>query len=66
MPKVENQEGTIHFKELNCPLVEIAKEYPQICHAEREFIENFLGTELKSLSSMVEGHSCCHYIVHEK
>ena len=24
MPKVENQEGTIHFKELNCPLVEIA------------------------------------------
>ena len=55
MPKVENQEGTIHFKELNCPLVEIAKEYPQICHAEREFIENYLGAELKSLSSMVDG-----------
>jgi DeoR family transcriptional regulator, suf operon transcriptional repressor len=66
MPKVENQEGTIHFKELNCPLVEIAKEYPQICHAEREFIENYLGAELKSLSSMVDGHSCCHYTIHEK
>lgn len=66
MPKLENQEGTIHFKELNCPLVEIAKEYPQICHAEHEFIENYLGAELKSLSSMLEGHNCCHYTVHEK
>ena len=66
MPKVENQEGTMHFKELNCPLVEIAKEYPQICQAERDFIEKFLGAELKTLSSMVEGHNCCHYTVHEK
>lgn len=65
MPKLENQNGTIHFKELNCPLVEIAKEFPQICHAEREFIKNFLGAELTSITSMVEGHSCCHYTIQE-
>jgi DeoR family transcriptional regulator, suf operon transcriptional repressor len=66
MPKLENQEGTVHFKELNCPLVEIAKEFPQLCHAERKFIENFLGAELTSLSSMIEGHNCCHYTIQEK
>ncbi|WP_338471925.1 winged helix-turn-helix transcriptional regulator [Niallia sp. XMNu-256] len=66
MPKLENQDGTIHFKELNCPLVEVAKEFPQICQAERESIERFLGAELTGITSMAEGHSCCHYTIQEK
>lgn len=66
MPKLENHDGTVHLKELNCPLVEIAKEFPLICHTEREFIENFLGAELTLITSMVKGHSCCHYTMQEK
>ncbi len=66
MPELEKQDGTIHFKELNCPLVEVAKEFPQICQAERESIEKFLGAELTGISSMAEGHSCCHYTIQEK
>ncbi len=66
MPKLENRDGVIHFKELNCPLVEVAKEFPQLCQAEREVIEKFLGAELTGITSMVEGHTCCHYTIEEK
>lgn len=66
MPKIENQNGTVHLKELNCPLVEVAKEFPQICQAERKFIEKFLGAELTGIQSMVDGHNCCHYSIQEK
>ena len=66
MPEIENKDGIIHFKELNCPYIEVAKEFPQICQAEREFIQDFIEAELVPLSSMVEGHTCCHYMVKEK
>jgi len=65
MPKIEEQNGKLHFKELNCPYVEIAKEFPGICQAEREFIQKFLDAELTTLESMVEGHTCCHYSIRE-
>jgi len=64
MPQIEYNQGETHFKELNCPFVEIAKEFPQICQIEIEFIQKFL--ELDSISietSMSEGHSCCHYVI---
>jgi DeoR family suf operon transcriptional repressor len=66
MPRIENQDGTIHFKELNCPYVEIAKEFPEICQAERNFIQKFLDADLTPLSSMAEGHTCCHYTIQER
>lgn len=66
MPRIENTDGAIHLKELNCPYVEIAKEFPQICQAERSFIQQFLGADLMPLSSMAEGHTCCHYTIEER
>jgi DeoR family suf operon transcriptional repressor len=66
MPSIENKDGTVHFKELNCPYVEIAKEFPQICQAERSFIQQLLDADLMTLSSMAEGHTCCHYTIQEK
>lgn len=65
MPQIEKQDGKVHFKELNCPYVEIAKAYPGICQAEREFIKKFLDADLTILSSMAEGHTCCHYSIQE-
>lgn len=65
MPQIEEQDGKLHFKELNCPYVEIAKEFPGICEAEREFIKKFLDADLTTLSSMAEGHTCCHYSIKE-
>ncbi|WP_394234508.1 helix-turn-helix transcriptional regulator [Niallia oryzisoli] len=66
MPQIEEQDGNLHFKELNCPYVEIAKEFPGICEAEREFIKKFLDADITTLTSMTEGHTCCHYSIQEK
>ena len=66
MPEIENKDGFIDFRELNCPYIEVAKEFPQICHAERGFIQDFIEADLVTLSSMVDGHTCCHYTVKEK
>ena len=66
MPEIENKDGFIHFRELNCPYIEVAKEFPQICHAERGFIQEFIEADIVTLSSMVDGHTCCHYTVKEK
>ncbi|WP_071393674.1 helix-turn-helix transcriptional regulator [Bacillus tuaregi] len=65
MPQIEEHEGKLHFKELNCPYVELAKEFPAICQAEREFIKQFLDADLTTLSSMADGHTCCHYSIQE-
>ena len=66
MPKVEKENETIHLKELNCPYVELAKEFPQICQSEQAFIQKYIGGDLTPLSSMAEGHTCCHYTIQEK
>ncbi len=64
MPQIEYKQGETHFKELNCPYVDIAKEFPQICQIEIEFIQKFLGIDSISIeSSMSEGHNCCHYVI---
>lgn len=64
MPQMEVENDKTHFKELNCPYIDIAKEFPQLCQIEIEFIKEFL--ELSSITvekSMSDGHSCCHYII---
>ena len=67
MPQIEQSNGWVHFKELNCPFVDLSKEFPQICQAEIEFIKDFLDiNQLKVETSMLEGHTCCHYMIDTK
>lgn len=64
MPQIEHKQEETHFKELNCPYVDLAKEFPQICQMEIEFIREFLGLQSIDVeASMSEGHSCCHYVI---
>nr|WP_295971891.1 winged helix-turn-helix transcriptional regulator [uncultured Bacillus sp.] len=64
MPQIDYEQGETHFKELNCPYIDIAKEFPQICQTEIEFIMEFLGLQSITVEkSMADGHSCCHYII---
>lgn len=67
MPEMTNVNGVIHFKEFNCPYVEAAKEFKQICTSERELMKELLQTDsVKVASCMAEGESCCHYIINPK
>ena len=42
MPQIDHENEKVHFKELNCPFVDIAKAFPEICTVEMEFIKDFL------------------------
>lgn len=67
MPEIEEVDGVIHFKEFNCPYVEVAKDFKQICTSERELMKEFLQTDaVKVASCMATGDSCCHYIINPK
>ncbi|CAM3471092.1 helix-turn-helix transcriptional regulator [Cytobacillus oceanisediminis] len=64
MPEIRKEEGQIHLKEYNCPYIETAAEFKQICKSEKEFIKDFLDTnEVEIKSCMAAGDGCCHYII---
>ncbi|WP_026584394.1 helix-turn-helix transcriptional regulator [Bacillus sp. J33] len=66
MPEIQKEKGQIHLKEYNCPYIETAAEFKQICKAEKEFIQDFLDTEEVQIKAcMATGDGCCHYIINE-
>ncbi|MDF2037450.1 winged helix-turn-helix transcriptional regulator [Cytobacillus oceanisediminis] len=64
MPEVRIEEGQVHLKEFNCPYIETAEEFKQICRSEKEFIKDFLSADNVDIKScMAAGDGCCHYII---
>ncbi|MBN8201745.1 helix-turn-helix transcriptional regulator [Bacillus sp. NTK034] len=64
MPEVRIEEGQVHLKEFNCPYIETAEEFKQICRSEKEFIKDFLSADHVDIKScMAAGDGCCHYII---
>ncbi|MHC0038993.1 helix-turn-helix transcriptional regulator [Pseudoneobacillus sp. C159] len=52
------------IKQANCPYLEIARDFPEICRNEHKFFEELLGTNnIMKSSSLSKGDSCCHYII---
>ncbi|WP_216831035.1 helix-turn-helix transcriptional regulator [Alkalihalobacterium elongatum] len=41
----KSDDGTIHFKEYNCPISQIAKEYPVACACEQSLFQELLETD---------------------
>ncbi|WP_242069202.1 metalloregulator ArsR/SmtB family transcription factor [Cytobacillus firmus] len=66
MPEVRIEEGQVHLKEFNCPYIETAEEFKQICRSEKEFIKDFLSADKVDIKScMAAGDGCCHYIIEQ-
>ncbi|MDM5228621.1 winged helix-turn-helix transcriptional regulator [Cytobacillus sp. NJ13] len=64
MPEVRIEDGQVHLKEFNCPYIETAEEFKQICRSEKEFIKDFLSADNVDIKScMAAGDGCCHYII---
>jgi DeoR family transcriptional regulator, suf operon transcriptional repressor len=57
-------EGTAQIKQSNCPYLEIAKDFPEICRNEHKLFEELLGTQnIEKISSLSKGDNCCHYVI---
>ncbi|WP_141432494.1 metalloregulator ArsR/SmtB family transcription factor [Bacillus sp. 03113] len=63
MPEITKVNGEYHFQEFNCPLIELAKEHPQFCEAEKNFFHTLLNVPvIKRKACMASGDVSCHYV----
>jgi DeoR family transcriptional regulator, suf operon transcriptional repressor len=52
------------IRQSNCPYLEIARDFPEICRNEHKFYEELLHTKnIEKISSLSRGDSCCHYVI---
>ncbi|PEA52583.1 ArsR family transcriptional regulator [Bacillus pseudomycoides] len=68
MVRVEQEdEQSFILQKQNCPLMEVAEKFPQICHDEKSMYNKLLPTaDVKVLSSMCDGDCFCSYQIKEK
>ncbi|MBV6522139.1 MAG: hypothetical protein MNPFHGCM_02285 [Gemmatimonadaceae bacterium] len=66
MAEAEGDGGsaTQTLTEHNCAIRLVAQQYPEVCEAEEQFIEEVLGTEVTRQAHMAKGASCCAYCIH--
>jgi DeoR family transcriptional regulator, suf operon transcriptional repressor len=59
-----DSEEVAQIRQSNCPYLEIAKDFPEICRNEHKFYEELLHTKnIEKVSSLSRGDSCCHYVI---
>jgi predicted ArsR family transcriptional regulator len=57
----EETPGAYTLYEYNCPVAQVAKQYRQACHCERELFEKLLDAEVERTECLAEGHIRCTY-----
>ncbi len=58
--------GTYYFKEYNCPIAQVARQYTQACNCELSLFRRLLETEVEQTSCMAKGGDHCVYEIKEK
>lgn len=64
----KNQDGSYIFKEYNCPISEIAQEYPVACNCELSLFQELLGNEEVDCEACmaVDAETHCFYKIKPK
>jgi predicted ArsR family transcriptional regulator len=62
------EDGSYEFIEYNCPIAQVAREYPVACTCEQQLFKKLLNTEHVERKSCIakENTSCCVYKVKEQ
>lgn len=55
--------GDFLFKENNCPISQVAKEYNQACECELSLFKTVLGTDVTQIRKMSQGGDKCVYVI---
>ena len=48
---------------LNCPMSKVAREYPQTCSCERQYLSDLLQAKVERDHHIVKGQTYCSYII---
>ena len=56
-----DEAGAVTIRERHCALQEVAVRFPEVCEAERRFLERVLGAPVERRAHMVKGCTTCEY-----
>ncbi|MBK6490080.1 MAG: ArsR family transcriptional regulator [Gemmatimonadetes bacterium] len=63
MAEAPGEEGAT-LRENNCAIRAVIERFPEICVAEKSFLEEVLGAHVTRQSHIAAGANCCEYCIH--
>ena len=64
MAEAENTAANeVTITEHNCAMHAVARQFPEVCTAEKRFIEETLGAVVERKTRILDGCNCCEYTV---
>jgi len=63
MAEAAGEEGSM-LREHNCAIRAVIERFPEICTAEKRFLEEVLGAHVTRQSHIAAGANCCEYCIH--
>jgi DeoR family suf operon transcriptional repressor len=57
--------GVARIREHHCALRDVAEQFPELCAAEQELLEELLGVPLERTCHIVSGCSSCAYVARD-
>lgn len=67
MPEHEKLEsGKYMLRLMNCPISQVAREYPDACSCEQHFLSELLQAKVQREHHILNGNNFCSYVVREK
>ncbi|GAB7388815.1 transcriptional regulator [Bacillaceae bacterium] len=62
--EMDEKTGNYIFKEYNCPISQVAREYNQACRCELSLFRKVLDTRVEQKQCMAKGGEHCVYVIH--
>lgn len=59
----DSETGDFIFKEYNCPISQVAKEYQHACNCELSLFKTVLNTEVEQNECIAQGEDKCVYVI---
>jgi DeoR family suf operon transcriptional repressor len=60
---LDGGQGGPLLREHHCAIRDVAEQFPEICVAEQEFVEQMLGQPVERTAHILSGCSCCEYAI---
>lgn len=58
--------GTVELREHNCPILALARQYPEACETERKMFESMLKAKVDVSHRVVAGDPVCRFLIRER
>jgi len=58
--------GSVELREHNCPILALAKQYPEACDTERRMFESVLRAKVEVSHRVVAGDPVCRFLIRER